>query len=89
MLKQLASFFGSRAEVTFQGKKTKVLRFFWQAFESVSYELRPYITDSSKKYIITGHSLGGAMASLLAIKSTELFSVSFFLHTILSVNFVL
>ena len=77
-MRQLASaLFVKKPTVTFKGRKTKVMQFFWQAFESVSYELRPYITSPAKKYILTGHSLGGALASLLAIKSTELFSVSF------------
>ena len=75
-MKEFRSVFAKRPTVTFKGRRTKVLQFFWQAFEAVSYALRPYMKSSRKKYILTGHSLGGALASILAIKSTELFSVS-------------
>ena len=38
--------------------------------------LKPHLTDSNRKYIITGHSLGGSLASLFAIRMVDEFGVS-------------
>ena len=70
------SVFQPKAIVRYGNQNVKIMKFFWDAFELVSYDLRPYITDSSKKYIITGHSLGGALASIMALNGTQLFQVS-------------
>lgn len=57
----------------------QILKFFWEAFELVSYDLRPYMLDPTKKYILTGHSLGGALASILALNTTFAADVSLYL----------
>ena len=41
--------------------------FFWKAFLKLYDDIKPYLNDGKRKYIITGHSLGGAMASILAL----------------------
>jgi len=53
-----------------------IFSYFWTALNLISQEIMPYIQDDGKKYILTGHSLGGALASLLAIKSFDLVDVS-------------
>ncbi|XP_066918205.1 uncharacterized protein [Clytia hemisphaerica] len=70
------SVFQRKTVVRYGNQDVKILKFFWEAFELVSYGLRPYITDPSKKYIITGHSLGGAMASIMALNGTQLYQGS-------------
>jgi len=65
-----ASFFAARTQVKYKATEVKILKFFWEAFELVSYKLNLYLQDPSMKYIITGHSLGGALASILALNTT-------------------
>ncbi|XP_066918204.1 uncharacterized protein [Clytia hemisphaerica] len=76
LMKEGASFFQKRSEVRFGDHEVEINKFFWEAFELGSYGLRPFFTDPSKKYIITGHSLGGALASILALRTTQLFGGS-------------
>ena len=59
--------------------ETWVLQFFHNAFKLMFYGKKPYMTDPKKKYIITGHSLGGALASMLALQMTQEFDVRPFL----------
>lgn len=72
LLQQGGSLFKSSQEWTVDGVKTEVLKFFYQAYKLTSFQIRPYIADSSKKYILTGHSLGGALASILALDATQI-----------------
>jgi len=59
----------------------EILEFFHRAFELLFYPVKPYLRDSSKKYILTGHSLGGALASLLAVRMTQNYEVNKFPFT--------
>ena len=61
----------TRKKISINGKSALVMRYFWQAYRLVSTELNPRIADSRKKYIITGHSLGGALASIHALMGTQ------------------
>jgi len=65
-----ASFFAARTKVQYKATEVKILKFFWEAFELVSHKLSLYLQDPSMKYVITGHSLGGALASILALNTT-------------------
>jgi len=76
LMKEGASLFQKRSEVRFGDHEVEINKFFWDAFELGSYALRPFFTDPSKKYIITGHSLGGALASILALQTTHMFGGS-------------
>ena len=62
--------------INIDGEQGKVLKFFWQAYQLVYPELKPYLLNSTKKYIITGHSLGGAIASIHSILATQFNKVS-------------
>ena len=67
----------NKQEWVVDGVKTEVLKFTYDAYKLAAHKLRLYLQDPSKKYIITGHSLGGAMASLLALDATQTFEVIF------------
>ena len=56
-----------RKNVWIENSKTSINSFFWDAFEILLPAIRSKLEDQSRRYIITGHSLGGAMASILAI----------------------
>lgn len=58
-------------EVLFNGTKTSVNTYFWKAFQLLEVKINELLKDPRRKYIITGHSLGGAMASLLAIHAVD------------------
>ena len=53
-----------------------VLDFFHNAFELLFPGIQAELRFPSKKYIITGHSLGGSMASLLALRMTQKYEVN-------------
>ena len=53
------------------GQTTKINQFFLNAFKLLFPAIRNKLIDQSRRYIITGHSLGGAMASLLSLKMTQ------------------
>lgn len=76
---QLLKEFGSGTEkpinVTIAGKEVKVMRYFWDAFQAFDEDLTAAMNEVIKKskkarYIITGHSLGGAIAQLFALNAT-------------------
>ena len=52
-------------------KEVKVNQFFLNAVKLLLPSIKNELNDPSKRYIVTGHSLGGAMASLLAIMMVE------------------
>lgn len=54
----------------------KVNEFFLTSFKLLYPSIRHQLVDQSRRYIITGHSLGGAMATLLALKMTQYENVS-------------
>ena len=68
LLREGASVLKGLHGVKYDQTEVKVLKFFWSAFELVYRYTLPYIQDPQRKYIITGHSLGGALASMMAIK---------------------
>lgn len=65
LFSSLKNFRGSA--VTFGGTRTSVNTFFWEAFKLLLPGIRSKLQDQARKYIITGHSLGGAMATILSI----------------------
>uniref|UniRef100_A0A7M5WY52 Fungal lipase-type domain-containing protein n=2 Tax=Clytia hemisphaerica TaxID=252671 RepID=A0A7M5WY52_9CNID len=68
LLREGASVLKGQHEINYGQNRVQVLKFFWSAFELVYRYTLPYIQDPKRKYIITGHSLGGALASMMAIK---------------------
>ena len=83
LLRQGASmFFEEEQEWKIDGVKTEVIGFYYQAYRLASFQLRPYMVDPAKKYILTGHSLGGALASMLAIEMTQILNVSILVKSI-------
>ncbi|XP_004210330.3 uncharacterized protein LOC101240820 isoform X1 [Hydra vulgaris] len=60
-------------KVKFKNDETSVNALFWKAFEMIKNNIAPKMQDQSRKYILTGHSIGGAIASILALylKSNE------------------
>jgi len=68
--------FDDKYQLTINRTTVGVLKFFYRAFELSFNKIHPYLKDGSKKYIFTGHSLGGALASLLAIKMFDMYQVS-------------
>ena len=85
MAQEGASFFAARSKVIYKATEVKILKFFWEAFELVSHKLTLYLQDPLMKYIITGHSLGGALASILAMNTT--LHVSLFMCLYLCIQF--
>jgi len=57
--------------VVFDSTLVSVNTYFWEAFKILYKPLKNKLQDQARKYIITGHSLGGALASLLAITAKE------------------
>ena len=53
------------------GKTVKVNMFFLNAVNLLLAPIKHKLKDPKRRYILTGHSLGGAMASLLAIMMVE------------------
>ena len=49
------------------GKETRVLSYVWDGLHTMMDEMSPYANDPSLKYIVTGHSLGGALGTLYAL----------------------
>ena len=58
-------------------KTVKVNMFFLNAVKLLLPFIKHKLKDPSRRYILTGHSLGGAMASLLAIIMAEDGNVSY------------
>lgn len=52
-------------------KTVKVLKYFWNALNSLDDTLSNITLDRNMKYIVTGHSLGGALASIYALKNHD------------------
>ena len=53
------------------GKEVKINQFFLNAVNLLLPSIKYKLKDPSRRYILTGHSLGGAMASILAIIMAE------------------
>lgn len=60
-----------RQTVTWNGEVLKIVGYFWKAFNLLDFH-NLYKVDPHMKYIIVGHSLGGALASLYAVAMTHL-----------------
>ena len=58
-------------EWTIMGKEVKVNEFFLNAVRLLLPSFKYKLKDPSRRYILTGHSLGGALASLLSIMMVE------------------
>jgi len=54
--------------ITIGGVTVRVNHYFHESFMKLYDDIKPYLMDPTRKYILTGHSLGGSMASILAIK---------------------
>lgn len=55
----------------FNGHNTSVSPFIWGAVKILIKGIQGHMQDPSTKYVITGHSLGGAVASVLALYMTK------------------
>ena len=60
-----------RIDEWFPSSSAKVHRYFLDAFKRIMPAIEPYL-QGNKKVIFTGHSLGGALASLLALKAATM-----------------
>ncbi|XP_066927746.1 uncharacterized protein [Clytia hemisphaerica] len=58
-------------EVNFLDRSVKVNEYFLQGTRELVAGIRPSITNNGRRYIITGHSLGGAMASIFSIMMVD------------------
>ena len=58
------------------GQMTKINAFTLKAIKHLKRIIRPHLKNRTSKYIFTGHSLGGALASVLALEMTQEFNVS-------------
>ncbi|XP_012561586.1 uncharacterized protein LOC101241114 [Hydra vulgaris] len=65
LFKYLQIFKGT--EVIFAGNHTSINICFWKSFKIMLPSIRNQLQDQARKYIITGHSTGGAIASILAL----------------------
>jgi len=80
LMLQIVDALKSKIKFMVGSHETWVLQFFHNAFKLMFYGKKPYMTDPKKRYIITGHSLGGALASMLALQMTQEFSGSIWKH---------
>ncbi|XP_066935782.1 lipase ZK262.3-like [Clytia hemisphaerica] len=64
--KTIDSWFGSSRQ------NIKINKYFYQAFIKILPALEPYLALPGKKYIFTGHSLGGVLASITAMYTARL-----------------
>ena len=58
----------------------EVLTFVWDGLATLMNDLLPYTTNSNFKYIITGHSLGGAMATLFSLLAKQNAESNMWIH---------
>ena len=61
------------------GKEVKINMFFLNAVKLLLPSIKYKLKDPKRRYILTGHSLGGAMASILSIMMVEDGNVSLLL----------
>ena len=54
----------------------KVLEFYGVAATAVYPALKLFLQESNKRYIFTGHSMGGALATIISLKAAVDFQVS-------------
>lgn len=74
--------------ILIEGKVTRVVSYFWNAFAQFKNDLNGIesLWNSKKKVIITGHSLGGALAAIFALHA---FSKEVIYFAIFSFKYIL
>lgn len=71
LLQVRSRIFDKKYKLYINGTEARILNFFYDAFQLSYNQIKAHLSDPLKKYILTGHSLGGALASILALKMTQ------------------